>query len=94
MAFVQDNITHDDPKPKIPEKTNEEQANPNVETPPKEKDPPTNNEKNQAQAGIHDSSSNTSLRQEEILALKRNNQTEALKILQILRKLLTGSRSS
>lgn len=43
---------------------------------------------------IHDSSSNTSLSQEEILALKRNNPTKALKRIQKLHKFSTGSRSS
>lgn len=72
-----------------------EQPIPNVKSVPtkKENQPATVTEK-QAQPAIHESSSNTSLSQEEILALKRKNPTKALKRLQKLCKLSIGSRSS
>lgn len=58
----------------------QEQTIPNVEIIPIEKESqPVTVTEIQAQSDVHDSSSNISLSQEEILSLKRKNLTEALK---------------
>lgn len=95
MASVHDNLYQDDPNTKILKNMEEDQTTPNVETvPTEEKDQPTIVEENQAQPIIHDSSSNTSLGQEETLAIERKNPTESLRRLQKLLSLSIGSRSS
>lgn len=94
-ASIHDNIIQDNPKPKSPKKTDEEQTMPDVETASaSEKHQTISSEKEEAQNTVHDSESNTSLNQEEILAMKRKNLTKAMKRLQKLHKLSTDSRSN
>ena len=99
FAFIHENIVSYNHKPNSPEKIDEDQTMPDIETSPaKEKNQTTTNEKEQekekAQSTVHDSMSNTSLIQEEILSLKRKNPIESLKRLQKLRKVSIGSKSS
>ena len=81
-------------KTKDCEEKYEEKAASGVEnTPTEEEGWPSIVGNNQARPTIHDSSSNTLLSQEEILAIKRKNLTEALRRLQKLRKPSTETRS-
>lgn len=93
MAFVHDNIISGDLKPINPEKVDKEKTMPDVEiAPATKKNPTTTTDKEQAQAIVHDSASNSYWIQEEILALKRKKPIEALERLQILCMLSTSSK--
>lgn len=72
MASVHANLTQDDQKTKSPEKIKHDKNIPNVDTvQTEEKGQPTTIKENQAQPIVHDASSNTSLSQDHILAIKR-----------------------
>lgn len=72
MSSVHDSIISDGPKPNSSEKVDEEQTFPDVKIVAAiEKKPTATSNKDKIQSTIHDSVSNTSLSQEEILALKR-----------------------